>query len=55
MKDISKFVFVCDSPYMEKEKKRFDGKEVTSKGKCGFTSWQTGEITAKILNFAKGL
>lgn len=52
--DISKVDFSCDSPYyIEKRAKAIVLEEnVSSKGKCGFTAWQVGEITAKILNFA---
>ncbi len=50
---VKKFDFYCDSPYFGKEKGReiFNIEELNSKGKCGFTSWQIGEITAKFLNF----
>ena len=52
IKDIKKVDFECDSPYFEKNKK-IDFKDiVSSKNKCGFTAWQTGEITAKVLNLS---
>jgi len=55
MKDISKVVFDCDSPYFEKNRKnktlKLELETENSKGKCGFTSWQIGEITAKTLNY----
>ena len=50
MKNIEKVDFECDSPYFEKNKKINFKETVSSKNKCGFTAWQTGEITAKILN-----
>lgn len=49
LKDISKVVFDCDSPYFKKEKLGLEAMD--SKGRCGFTSWQIGEITAKTLNY----
>ena len=52
IKDIEKVDFECDSPYFEKNKKIDPEKDISSKNKCGFTSWQIGEITAKVLNFA---
>ena len=52
IKDISKVDFECDSPYFEKNKKIDLEETISSKNKCGFTSWQIGEITAKALNFA---
>jgi len=49
--NIYKVNFDCDSPYYKKEKiSLFEN--VSSKNKCGFTSWQIGEITAKVLNFS---
>ena len=51
VKDISRVDFECDSPYFEKSKKIDLEEAVSSKNKCGFTSWQIGEITAKVLNF----
>ena len=50
VKDISRVDFECDSPYFEKSKKIDLEEAVSSKNKCGFTSWQIGEITAKVLN-----
>ncbi|MBU4347692.1 hypothetical protein KKF23_04040 [Patescibacteria group bacterium] len=52
IKNISKVDFNCDSPYFGKNKKINLEENLSSKNKCGFTSWQTGEITAKILNLA---
>lgn len=52
IKDIKKVDFECDSPYFEKNKKIDLEKDISSKNKCGFTSWQIGEITVKVLNFA---
>lgn len=52
IKDISKVDFNCDSPYFEKNKKINLEENLSSKNKCVFTAWQTGEITAKILNLA---
>jgi tRNA A37 threonylcarbamoyladenosine modification protein TsaB len=51
--DILKVDFDCDSPYCNDFE---DGDEtklenISSKGRCGFTSWQIGETTAKVLNF----
>ncbi len=51
IKDISRVDFKCDSPYFEKNKKIDLEETMSSKNKCGFTSWQIGEITAKVLNF----
>lgn len=52
LKDISKVVFGCDSPYFKKKKSLALKLEAeSSKGKCGFTSWQVGEITARTLNY----
>lgn len=51
IKDISKIDFNCDSPYFGKKKKIIREENLSSKNKCGFTSWQTGEITARALNF----
>ncbi|MFZ2969861.1 MAG: hypothetical protein WA063_01820 [Minisyncoccia bacterium] len=54
--DIDSIRFDCDSPYFKKSRKRKSGESglenENSKGKCGFTSWQIGEITAKILNYS---
>ena len=55
IKDIEKVDFNCDSPYFEKNKKIDLGENISSKNKCGFTAWQTGEIMAKILNFSAGV
>jgi len=52
IKDIEKIDFECDSPYFKKNKKINLEEIVSSKNKCGFTSWQIGEITTKVLNFA---
>ncbi len=52
IKDISKVDFNCDSPCFSKGKIGKSESDINSAGKCGFTSWQIGEITAKILNFA---
>ncbi|MCK5084464.1 MAG: hypothetical protein KAQ64_02320 [Candidatus Pacebacteria bacterium] len=52
IKDIEKVDFECDSPYFRKNKKINFEETVSSKNKCGFTSWQIGEISAKVLNFA---
>lgn len=53
-KNIRKINFYCDSPYFAKNEKWEDMKmenfEFT--GKCGFTTWQTGEIFSKVINFA---
>jgi len=55
IKKISEVVFDCDSPYYKKNKTASLGLEnENSKGKCGFTSWQIGEITAKTLNYCLG-
>ena len=51
IKDIEKIDFKCDSPYFEKNKKIDPMENISSKNKCGFTAWQTGEIVAKVLNF----
>jgi hypothetical protein len=53
IKDISKINFNCDSPYFGKNKSMIKDENLSSKNKCGFTAWQTGEITAKILKFAR--
>lgn len=57
IKDISKVDFNCDSPHFaagDKHKKEPSSFLCeNSKNKCGFTSWQTGEITAKVLNFCR--
>ncbi len=50
IKNIKKVDFECDSPYF-KENKKIDLERLSSKNKCGFTSWQIGEVTAKVLNF----
>ncbi|MCK4891631.1 MAG: hypothetical protein KAS78_03105 [Candidatus Pacebacteria bacterium] len=52
IKDIENVDFECDSPYYKKSKKISFDENISSKNKCGFTSWQIGEITAKVLNFA---
>ncbi len=52
VKDISKVDFECDSPYFKKKEKIVKEENLSSKNRCGFTSWQTGEITAKILKLA---
>ena len=53
IKDIEKIDFECDSPYFKnKSENIFLENGFSSKNKCGFTAWQTGEITAKVLNFA---
>ena len=53
IKDIEKVDFECDSPYFKNDGKISLYEEgLSSKNKCGFTSWQIGEITAKVLNFA---
>lgn len=55
--NISGSDFYCDSPYFRKSTRNKNfcsplyNKDLFSKGKCGFTAWQTGEITAKVLNF----
>jgi len=52
VKDISELVFDCDSPYFKKKKNAtIEIEAESSKGKCGFTSWQIGEITAKTFNY----
>ncbi|MDF1498787.1 MAG: hypothetical protein P1P85_05570 [Patescibacteria group bacterium] len=50
--NIYKVDFDCDSPYYKKSKKMSLFENVSSKNKCGFTSWQIGEITAKTLNLS---
>lgn len=52
IKELSKVVYNCDSPYFKKNKSsKIELEAESSKGKCGFTSWQVGEITAKTLNY----
>ncbi|MEA2097624.1 MAG: hypothetical protein U9P70_00910 [Patescibacteria group bacterium] len=50
IKDIKKVDFECDSPYFKKNKKIDFEEAISSKNKCGFTAWQIGEVTAKVLN-----
>ena len=53
IKDISKVNFECDSPYFGIKGRNISLKDsLSSKNKCGFTAWQIGEITAKVLNLA---
>ncbi|MCK4592506.1 hypothetical protein KAT63_03675 [Candidatus Parcubacteria bacterium] len=53
IKDIEKVDFECDSPYFESRGGNISLEDdLSSKNKCGFTSWQIGEITAKVLNLA---
>ncbi len=47
--NIGSVKFNCDSPYYAKGGK-VGLEDISSKDKCGFTSWQVGEITAKVLN-----
>jgi hypothetical protein len=54
LKQVGKISFDCDSPYFARKEKwqelhleNFDGT-----GKCGFTAWQTGEVIARVINFA---
>ncbi len=52
--NIYKVDFGCDSPYYnQKEKKMLIDENILSKNKCGFTTWQIGEITAKVFNMFK--
>jgi len=53
IKDISKVDFNCDSPYFGKNNKAIKEESLSSKSRCGFTSWQIGEITAKVFNFCR--
>jgi len=49
--DISAFDFYCNSPYFAKNKTNEEESNLSDQKKCGFTTWQIGEITAKIFNF----
>jgi len=49
--DIEHVSFNCDSPYFGKSGK-LKMEKIDSSDKCGFTAWQTGEIFAKVANFA---
>lgn len=53
LKNIRKIDFSCDSPYFAVKEKLTEVKleSVDYLGKCGFTTWQTGEIISKVLNF----
>jgi hypothetical protein len=55
LKNVRRISFDCDSPYFQftKRKQEIKMEDFDSAGKCGFTTWQTGEIIAKVLNFAK--
>jgi hypothetical protein len=44
--------FACDSPYFG-DRKELKMENLDSTGRCGFTAWQTGEILAEVLNFAR--
>jgi len=54
LKQVSKISFDCDSPYFARKEKWQDLhlENLDGTGKCGFTAWQTGEIIAKVMNFA---
>ena len=54
LKDVEKVSFDCDSPYFGKKQKWEDMRmeKIDSTGKCGFTTWQTGEVIAEVVNFA---
>jgi hypothetical protein len=54
LKNIREINFSCDCPYFTaKEKLSEAGLGVVDySGRCGFTTWQTGEIITKVLNFA---
>lgn len=52
MKNIERVDFNCDSPYFKKKYETISlNDDFSSKGKCGFTTWQVGEIVIKTLNF----
>lgn len=56
LSDISKVDFFCDFPYYKSKRKNIKIANVANKKPkktCGFTAWQTGEITTKVLNFFK--
>jgi hypothetical protein len=52
--NILKVDFSCNSPYFSNFKNGNEIKleNVSSKNRCGFTSWQIGETTAKILSLS---
>jgi hypothetical protein len=53
LKNIREISFSCDCPYFETKEKLLEAKleAVDYSNRCGFTTWQTGEIIAKVLNF----
>lgn len=53
LKNIREINFSCDCPYFTAKEKSSEAKleAVNYSGKCGFTTWQTGEIMSKVLNF----
>ena len=54
LRKIKNFCFDCDSPYFIYDQKRgeLNMEKIESVGRCGFTTWQTGEIISKTINFA---
>lgn len=55
--DIREFAFKCDSPYVTwtQADQLSDVCSADCLGKCSFTSWQTGDIVMKVLNFSVSL
>lgn len=54
LRQVKKISFDCDSPYFARKEKWQDLRleNLDGTGKCGFTAWQTGEIIAKVVDFA---
>ena len=54
LRQVQQISFDCDSPYFARKEKWQDLRleNLDGTGKCGFTSWQTGEIIASVMNFA---
>lgn len=54
LRQLERVNFTCDSPYFARKGKWTDltMEDIDSTGKCGFTTWQTGEIISGVVNFA---
>lgn len=53
-RQIARVNFTCDSPYAEMSQapQTYNLAKVDATDRCGFTSWQTGNILAAVMNFA---
>jgi len=54
IRSLEKISFRCDSPYFGRKGSwtQLTMEDIDSTGKCGFTTWQTGEIISEVMNFA---